>query len=589
MFKYLQTLYLIVCLMIGSSVNAQTSIQQQQLKHKEDSLILSLNNSKHDTAKMGCLLNLITLYQDVQPKKITDWIQQGIAIAIKNKNYDKLLSFYVADIRYNTRQRQFNEALAIAAKGEELLIKPIEPRTAAAFYMEKGTMYYKMSAFEKAAIEYNNVVLIGKKNSLPEVEVKAIMNLALLYDILERYDDMRNQLLEAVAIANKNKLEEDKANLQFNLAYLESKVNNYGKAIDYLLEVLPYYENKGNKVVIATGYANLGWGYYQIKNYVKALEYSKKSFELRQQMNDLPGTAKLHINLGQVYLEMGNTDSALTHLNEGIILSKKLSIPANLKDGYKALASLQQRKNQYKEALESMQLYIQWRDTVYQQDKQKQLLRQLNVYKYQYADSTATQSIVTIKKKESIIKWLGISFTISIIGIIGLLLIFFRFKKRSKPTIASTNMQQQHLSEFEEGNLNNMFAEKEKLQHEILGLKSEIRKLESGLKNQTREDLESLRKLVGESKLQTEGYWNEFLLLFSKVYPNFLEQLKTQFPQLSQNELRICALMKLNLSLVEIASLLNIATESVRKARYRMYKKMDLESDQELADKIITF
>jgi tetratricopeptide (TPR) repeat protein/DNA-binding CsgD family transcriptional regulator len=576
-------------LLLEGQAAAQSSLQEQQLIHKEDSLLNVLQASKEDTSKMVVLQKLVTLYQDVQPKKTIDWIQQGISIANKLKANDKLLSFYVANIRCNTRQGQFSEALSIAEQSAYLLQKDVQPRTMASYYMQKGLLYFKMSDYVKAAKEYNNAAAIGKQHRLPEVEVKAIMNLGILYDALERYDEMRSHLIAAITIADKQQLEDDKANLQFNLAYLESKVNNYGKAIDYLLAVLPYFEAKGNKTVVATGYANLGWGYYQIKNYTKAVGYSQKSFELRQQMNDLPGIAKLYINLGQIYLEMSKMDSALNNLNKGIELSKKLNIPANLKDGYKALALLQERNQQYKAALESMQSFTQWRDTVYQQDKQKQLLQQLNSYKYQYSDSTSAQNTITAKKQSSIIQWLSIALGITLIGVLGFAIWLFRLKRSAANAALLNSSSLPNATEADQQNLNHLFAERQKLEAEIINLKSEIRQLEFGLKNQTREDLESLRKLVGNSKLQTEGYWNEFLLLFSKVYPNFFEQLKIQFPQLSQNELRICALMKLNLSLLEISNLLNIAPESVRKARYRMYKKMNLESDQQLADTMLTF
>lgn len=583
-------IYLFTIAIVGCNIcHAQSPAQEQLLKRKEDSLSKILANSQQDSTKMNVLLGLIALYQDVQPKKTVAWSEQGMALAANNHNNEKLLAFQVTAIRCNNRLGLFNDALDIASKAEPLLKKGVQPRTAAAFYMQKGAAYYKIAAYSKAAIEYNNAVAIGRNSHLPEVEVKAIMNLAILYEALERFDDMHAQLLAALAIAEKNKLEEDKANLKFNLAYLESKLNNYGKAIDYLLEVLPYFESKGNKTVMATGYGNLGWGYYQVKEYAKALDYTKKSFLLRTEMSDQAGLAKLHINLGQVYLELSNYDSALINLNKGIELSKKLNIPAQLRDGYKTLSSLYERKKQYKEALESMQSFAQWKDTTNQQDKQKQLIQQLNVYKNQYADSTTIQNSVALQKKQATVQWLGWGLLTCLLGIAALAIWIVALRKKAFRAVSLNSNKEQSLSEAEERHLKELFSEKEKLQHEILALKSEVRQLESGLRNQTREDLESLRKLVGDSKLQSEGYWNEFLLLFSKVYPNFFEQLKTQYPQLSQSELRLCSLMKLNLSLLEISNLLNIAAESVRKARYRMYKKMDLASDQELADKMLTF
>lgn len=63
---------------------------------------------------------------------------------------------------------------------------------------------------------------------------------------------------------------------------------------------------------------------------------------------------------------------------------------------------------------------------------------------------------------------------------------------------------------------------------------------------------------------------------FEKIYPNFSHSLKNISPDISANELKLCALLRLNLSSKEIGQLLNITHESVNKARYRLRKKLGL-------------
>jgi DNA-binding CsgD family transcriptional regulator len=66
-----------------------------------------------------------------------------------------------------------------------------------------------------------------------------------------------------------------------------------------------------------------------------------------------------------------------------------------------------------------------------------------------------------------------------------------------------------------------------------------------------------------------------------------MESLKQHHPDLTTNDTRLAALIKINLSQSNIAELLNITPESVRKARYRMSKKMGMESDKDMVDYII--
>ena len=57
------------------------------------------------------------------------------------------------------------------------------------------------------------------------------------------------------------------------------------------------------------------------------------------------------------------------------------------------------------------------------------------------------------------------------------------------------------------------------------------------------------------------------------------------YPEVSNNDLRLMSLLKMNLSSKEIANILNISVEGVKKVRYRLRKKLNLnteESPQEL-------
>jgi hypothetical protein len=72
----------------------------------------------------------------------------------------------------------------------------------------------------------------------------------------------------------------------------------------------------------------------------------------------------------------------------------------------------------------------------------------------------------------------------------------------------------------------------------------------------------------------TEEDWLEFKKLFDNVYPNFLRDVPLKFPELTLSEIRLLALIKLNLSVTEMANTLGILPQSVRKTRQRLMKKI---------------
>lgn len=56
----------------------------------------------------------------------------------------------------------------------------------------------------------------------------------------------------------------------------------------------------------------------------------------------------------------------------------------------------------------------------------------------------------------------------------------------------------------------------------------------------------------------------------------FQDRLKACYPELTAYDLRLCTYLKANLSTKEIATLLNITPDSVKKAKHRLRKKLDM-------------
>jgi DNA-binding CsgD family transcriptional regulator len=70
---------------------------------------------------------------------------------------------------------------------------------------------------------------------------------------------------------------------------------------------------------------------------------------------------------------------------------------------------------------------------------------------------------------------------------------------------------------------------------------------------------------------------------FGQIHPSFFSKLKNDAKEnLSSSEMRLCMLLRLNLSSKEIGEILRITSDSVRIARYRLRKKLPLESKDDL-------
>jgi hypothetical protein len=87
-----------------------------------------------------------------------------------------------------------------------------------------------------------------------------------------------------------------------------------------------------------------------------------------------------------------------------------------------------------------------------------------------------------------------------------------------------------------------------------------------------------------ESTILTEEEWSNFRRLFDKVYPGFFTRLKIKLPDLSPAETRLLALTKLQVSNREMASMLGVGYEAIRKTRQRLRKKLDLQEEGTLEE-----
>jgi len=96
-----------------------------------------------------------------------------------------------------------------------------------------------------------------------------------------------------------------------------------------------------------------------------------------------------------------------------------------------------------------------------------------------------------------------------------------------------------------------------------------------------------IRKI--ERELENEDYWAAFNLYFDKVDKDFVKSILDRHPNLTQNDIRTCAMIRINLSTKEIASIMNISVRGVEKSRYRLKKRLELEQDQSLTNYIRNF
>lgn len=104
------------------------------------------------------------------------------------------------------------------------------------------------------------------------------------------------------------------------------------------------------------------------------------------------------------------------------------------------------------------------------------------------------------------------------------------------------------------------------------------------VKNEIQKVIQSIDKNIAG-----DNDWEQFEIHFDQVHGDFMSRFKKEYPDLSPQEIKLSAYLRMNLSSKEIAYLMNISTRGIEIARYRLRKKIQLERTDNLQEFILKF
>jgi ligand-binding sensor domain-containing protein/DNA-binding NarL/FixJ family response regulator len=117
-------------------------------------------------------------------------------------------------------------------------------------------------------------------------------------------------------------------------------------------------------------------------------------------------------------------------------------------------------------------------------------------------------------------------------------------------------------------------------------IKRDLKKIKTKAVAENQDQIRRLIRAIDED-LRVDDHWDQFELYFDQVHEDFLKRLREQFPMLTPKDQKLCAYLRMNLTTKEIAPLMNISVRGIEISRYRLRKKLELDSDTNLNDFMI--
>lgn len=480
-------------------------------------------------------------------------------------------------------QGKNNEALEQVSEAYEIRQKYGLADTTACL-VNMGIFYVELGQYPTALKLYLDALAVYESRD-DEYNISQVhSNLGILYKMTNEFD--KAELYYKQALTTQEKLgHRRKAHYSHNnLGLLYFEQGKTEAALKHLQKALDEVKAIGSYQAYWAPLLNLGYYHNEAGNHETAIEFLLQAYTTSDTTNNINGKALSSIHLASVYNTIGRFDLAKKYGAEGIELSGEYGNLPTLEYALYVVQTIYKSHGEYEEALRVYDRFVSVKDSIMNAQKTEQIARLETRYELAQKEreiETLGQKQKELELNEKVSK-LQIGILIAVLAII--ISFGFYYFKTQKARLREHQLQNRILH-GEVTSITKQVAAKNQM---LDDLKAQLEVLKNAKPTEGNASFLSLFKLI-ESNSKSETEWSSFVELFNTLHPLFFSRLEKAYPDLSNTELRLAALIKLRLSLKEIAEVVNITPASVKQARYRLKKKLDLAQEQDLAKFLYEF
>lgn len=475
--------------------------------------------------------------------------------------------------------------------------------------VQEGRMLMQSNDFDQALDVFDEAMQLGNKYKMTNELGIANGVTAIIYAELGDYDNSAKYNFRALEFFEKAGNRKEIGVTMGNIAADMLSQKNHRKALDYMNQALNIAIGIKDKPGIAQQYNNIAGVYFSsYRDYRKALKYYQKSSSVNNEINDMLQLGINQLNIGYCYLRMNEPDSALPYFSLALARFWESNNPVRIANGEMALAKYYQVTGNTTKSLEhskvalkissenrAMEVISESSEIIY-----KILLAQkdtINAFRYAEMHYKSKDSLLQMqsqktlfkleyqynyekKDKERKLKQQRSNYILGfiILGLFSGIIIVLLIYSRQRIKIRNADLEKQKISDelnFKNKELTiNLMALMKK--NELLtDISQKLIKIE---KEVPKDELQTAINKLNKDLKQTsdEKIWKEFALRFNQTNRDFYEKLLKKYPDLTQNELRLCAYLRLNMTSKEISEITGQRILTLEHARYRLRKKLGI-------------
>lgn len=498
-----------------------------------------------------------------------------------------------------------SRSVQVGRKALNLALRLEEEEEVAYAYKVIGVAYWALGDYQLALDNMLQSLDRYKELHNEQGVGSMFLNIGLVYSEQLSYTQAKYYFRQAYAIFEKSERSRSQATALTKLATVLSFEDSLAVAKDYLNKAIELHRDNAYQYGLAEAYNRMGIVYRMEGDYNASLDYLYRSRDISNSIDDNEGLAKGFTDIGLTLMAMQRYSEAEDFFQQSLQKSRAIGSKKWRVEAYLGLSKLYEIRKEKDAALEYLKKYQSLKDSILDQQKilaiahlqdeyeNREQLRdlensKLRIYDLQEQARSRTTLIVVI--------------SILFILLIAVISLAYRNQSLRAKRLADQKEQDLRLREIEEekhaAELENIRLKQKELERELELRQRELASYALNFlqKNEfiadLRKDLQKVKSLPElqrvKRKLQSAGGldkdWENFRMQFEKVHGNFADELKVHHPDLTQAELKLATLLRINLNTKECASILGISPESAKTARYRLRKKMNVDTEENLFD-----
>ncbi|MBL4674897.1 MAG: tetratricopeptide repeat protein [Mucilaginibacter sp.] len=503
-----------------------------------------------------------------------------IAVALKDLPlqcavFDIRADYYSVNRGYNNLSTRYYKQAVAFAEAERLPMETgiYQHRLANYYFLYKKNIdacrYYLLSEKKLREVGFRNVPGMG--NLFSET--------ANFYYTLGDYDDARDNLKNALLYQREPS--RTRVNIINTIGLTYRNNGNYLPALTYFNSALKLAHQIRDTIWVALAKGNIGSVYLLQNQYKQALPLIREDYEQSVKYHETVNSAIAMLRIVVISLKFGNLKLAAAQLDT---VDKVLSVSTEnvLNERikyYDLLAQVKGGLNQPALAEHYRFVSDQLMDSVTKLDN----IAAIERIRLLWLKQKSAEDFNNLKKSAGLaaFKQNTIIVVLVLLIVIGVLISNRqRLKaKKDKALLISERLRLYEERKNADAALSG-YTENLRQKNEMIdSFKQELERLQITVDD--REFAANLEKLM-QAHIMTDESWDDFKKLFNKVHRNFFHNIRHNYNGLSDTDIRLLALIKLKLNNKEMAGMLGITIDGVKKAKQRLRKKMDIDDSDDI-------